>query len=121
MAAKKRLLITGNIALLLFLILLLSGCVPLGDAGVIVKGQLLTVDSEPHIDCHIIGSQGEEIIYEKDIGGIFETTIVFAPAPDKPLQLEMSCVNATNKHVYVIKHKPKPFGEILDVGRIVLE
>ena len=70
-----------RIAILIVLLFILPNCAPLGDAGVIVKGQLLTVDSEPYSICYIKGSQGDEIIFQKSIKGFFETTIIFSQIP----------------------------------------
>ncbi len=104
-----------------FVALMLSGCVALGDTAFKAAGELVDTSGEPYQECRIQVVQGDEVVYNEGIPGIFETTVIFAPVPFKPLYIHLSCSGASEDYVYRLERIPTPFGEVMDFGRVILD
>ena len=98
-----------------------SGCVLVGDTGFKTAGELVKTSGAPYQECKMQAAQGDKVVYNAAIQGIFEETVVFRPVSGKPLDIQLSCSDASEIYNYRLERIPRPFGKVVDFGRVALD
>ncbi len=106
---------------LLLTIILVSSCLPVGDAAVKVKGQLVDEANKRYDDCLVEIRYEGKLLEAIKIGGAFDKTVIFHPTSGDPIHITISCSGTNATYERVITEIPADFGEYVDLGSIILK
>jgi hypothetical protein len=102
-------------------LLSLSGCLPPSDVAFKMAGQLTDEKHNLYDVCYVEGKQKDDVVYQSKISGDYSITVVFGAVSSAPLDLTFSCDGSEETYTYQLNRIPRPFGEVLDIGNIILK
>lgn len=110
----------GRFLILFLATLFVVACLPLGDAAIKVRGQVVDERNKVYDNCLVEIRYEGKLLKTIDTHGSFEKTIVFQPTSGNPIQIRISCIGSDAEYKRDISEMPPDFGEYLDLGQIVL-